>query len=77
MGFFVIECQTNGDTASTIPVWYADKAQAESKYHQILSAAATSSVEKHGAILLNDDFRTFKRELYDRTNPEEEIVSEE
>lgn len=72
MGFYVIECQANA-TGAVIPVWYDNEAQADQKYHMILSAAAVSNVEKHGAIKISDDFRILKREIYDRTPGAEEI----
>lgn len=69
MGYYVFECQT-GKTGAAIPMWYDNEAQAEQKYHQILSAAAVSDVPQHGAFLIRDDFRIFKREIYDRTTDE-------
>ena len=70
MSYFVIETQANGDSGSAIVNNYTSENVAEQKYHQILSAAAVSNIEKHGAILISDDLRIFKREIYDRTNPE-------
>lgn len=72
MGFYVIECQT-GAAGAAIPVWYEKEAEAEQKYHMILSAAAVSGVQKHGAIKISDDFRMLKREIYDRTPGAEPI----
>jgi len=70
MAYFVIETQANGETASGILTTHSSEGEAEQKYHLILSAAAVSQIEKHGAILIRDDLRVFKREIYDRTNPE-------
>lgn len=61
--FIVIEIQTN-DTVATIVNAYADRAQAESKYHQILTAAAVSNVPKHGAVMLTDEGERLKNECY-------------
>lgn len=54
--FIVIEYQTNaeGQTAMLNNA-YADSREAESKYHQILSAAALSGLPKHGAIMFTED----------------------
>lgn len=68
--YFVIETQTNGNVGSGIISGHETKDAAENTYHTVLASAAISSVEKHGAFLISDDFRYFKRELYDRTNPE-------
>ena len=54
--YIVIEVQTNEEgKASTIVTSYDNPAQAESKYHTILAAAAVSTVPKHGAVILQDD----------------------
>lgn len=53
--FVVIEIQTsNGVTAVVPPVAYADRNEAEAKYHQVLSAAAISNVEIHSCTVLNE-----------------------
>ena len=69
MGYYVMELQT-GDTGACIPQWYPERPQAEQKYHMVLSAAAVSPIERHGAILCSDDLRYVKREIYDRVNSE-------
>lgn len=61
--FLVLEMQTS-DKVATITTSYDDRKDAESKYHAILSTAATSSVPKHSAILINDDGVTIKHETY-------------
>lgn len=76
MGYYVIECQNDGNTGSAIPLWYEDESAAESKYHQILSVAAVSSVPLHGAILMEDTFHTFERQVYDRTQNNTEETEE-
>ena len=51
--YIVIEAQQTGDAApATLINTYTDLNQAWSKYHLILSAAAVSSVDRHGAYLL-------------------------
>ena len=61
--YIVVEIQTS-TTVSTIVNSYEDRNQAESKYHQILTAAALSSVPKHSAVLMNDVGQTIKNETY-------------
>lgn len=53
--YIVVEYQTTeaGKTATLVNA-YADMAQAESKYHSILSAAAVSNIPLHGAILFTE-----------------------
>ena len=65
MNYIVIEMQTNnGTTALVPPVTYSDRNQAESKFHQVLTAAAVSSVEEHVAIMLAEDGQLIRRECY-------------
>ena len=61
--YIVLEIQTSTSVA-TIVDSYSDRNQAESKYHQILTAAALSSVPKHSAVLMNDVGQTIKNETY-------------
>lgn len=61
--YIVIEIQTS-TTVATLVNAYEDRNQAESKYHQILTAAALSSVPKHSAVLMNDEGQTIKDETY-------------
>lgn len=61
--YIVVEIQTS-TTVATIVDSYEDRNQAESKYHQILTAAALSSVPKHSAVLMNDVGQTIKNETY-------------
>lgn len=71
--FIVMEIQT-GDSVATIVNAYADRNTAENKYHTILAAAATSSVPKHGAVMLTDEGVRLKNECYihEQEEPEEE-----
>ena len=61
--YIVIEIQTS-NTVATLVNSYEDRNQAESKYHQILSAAALSSVPKHSAVLMDDVGETIKMDSY-------------
>ena len=63
--FIVIELQTNtGGAVSNIATPYSDRNQAEAKYHQILSAAAVSTVYKHAAAMLTEEGVRLKSECY-------------
>lgn len=62
--YVVIELQTAA-TTSVIPFAFEDKQQAEAKYHQLLSVAATSSVPKHGAVMLTGEGLFLKSECYE------------
>lgn len=61
--FIVLEIQTS-TTVATIVNSYEDRNEAESKYHQILTAAAVSSVPKHSAVLMDDEGNRIKNEVY-------------
>lgn len=53
--YIVIEMQTNdGVTAVVPPVAYADRNQAEAKFHTVLAAAAVSEVEIHSCAVLDE-----------------------
>ena len=63
--FIVIELQTNeNDQTANIVTAYADRAPAESKFHAILSAAATSQVPIHAAVMLDERGNLEKNEFY-------------
>lgn len=63
MKYLVLEIQL-GDTVSTIISDYDDLNQAESKYHQVLTAAAISNIYKHSAMIINEEGRVLKVECY-------------
>ena len=73
--YFVLEIQINGNTGSILSFSYDNQADAEAKYHTILSVAAKSSVEKHSAVLMAENGITIKHESYfhieEETQPEE------
>ena len=66
MKYMVIELQTaqNG-TVSNIVTTHDELNQAESKYHQVLSAAAVSNVPKHAAVLMSSDGGFIAAECYE------------
>ena len=63
MKYYVIELQTSGAAGAAIPYAYDNRPDAEAKYYTIMSAAAKSSVEKHGALMVTEDMFTIKSEL--------------
>lgn len=64
MIYYVIEIQTLNNSGAVIPFSFADRNQAEAKYHSLLAVCATSDVPKHGAMLFNDDGFIIKSEVY-------------
>lgn len=62
--FLVIELQKNGDQLAHLETVCNTAEEAESKYHQILAAAAVSSVGVHSALIVDDDGFTYKSESY-------------
>jgi hypothetical protein len=54
--FIVVEVQKSADDKiATLVTSFDERNDAESKYHNILSYAAVSTLPKHGAIILSDD----------------------
>lgn len=74
MAWFVVEVQSNGETGSTIVNSYPTQAEAESKFHSILSFAAVSSVFRHGAIMFSDTMDGLMTRVFE--HPAEEPVIE-
>lgn len=60
----VIEIQKSGDTATPLVQLYADDAQAKSRYHELLSIAAVSSVPEHSVILVSEEGNYMFHEKY-------------
>ena len=64
MKYVVIEIQTNNDNVSTIVNQYDTLPLAESAYHQVLSFAAVSNVEWHGAMLMNSQGSVYRNDMF-------------
>ena len=63
--YLVIETQANAATGiASIVTQKSTIEEAESKFHNILAAAATSSVEVHGASILNETGKQIRHEYY-------------
>ena len=73
--FIVIELQKNEEQVTNLVTTHATAYEAESKYHQILSAAAISEIGTHSAIMLTDTGEYLKSEHY--THSSEDEVPEE
>lgn len=70
--FIVIELQKNEEQVTNLVTTHATAYEAESKYHQILSAAAISEVGTHSAIMLTDAGEYLKSEHYTHSSEDEE-----
>ncbi len=64
MVYVVMEVQSDNATAATLINSYTNRNEAESKFHQILGAAAISTVPTHSAVLLTDTGKVLKSESY-------------
>lgn len=68
MKYIVIELQTNATgSVSNIVTAYDDRNAAESKYHSVLSAAATSELPAHAAVLLTSEGKLLRTQCYGDT----------
>lgn len=65
--FIVLEFQTDaaGNTAVVPPTTYATLNEAKSKYHQILSVAAVSSVVYHSAAIMYSNGNLIESECFE------------
>lgn len=63
--YVVVEIQTNTDGAIVALVNdFDNKLDAEQKYHTILAYAAVSTLPVHAAVILTNEGRTVKTEMY-------------
>ena len=62
--YIVIELQTTNGVTSNIVNSYENRNEAESKYHQILTAAAISNVNTHAAAIFDERGNLEKSEYY-------------
>lgn len=73
MSYLVVELQTYADgTVGHIEWDFTSQAEAESRFHAVLSAAAVSEVPVHAACLLDSTGRLLDRKCYDRRHTAEE-----
>lgn len=82
MTYIVIELQKNAQgSVANIVTQHTTRNDAESKYHQILAAAAVSTVYQHSAVLLTDAGQEICHQSYTHPvepepNPEPEPTEE-
>ena len=62
--FFVIETQVDKGKGSTLVTTFNTRNEAESDYHRVLQYAAISSVDVHGAVILNEDCTPLMNKAY-------------
>ena len=63
--YIILETQTYNDgTVGTLINSFSERNAAESKYHQVLAAAAISQLPRHCAFMLTDEGYTIKSEFY-------------
>lgn len=63
--YTVIELQTTGTSTAVVPpVTYATQQEAEVKFHEVLAAAAKSSVPVHSCVVLDEKGFAIRREDY-------------
>lgn len=89
--YYIIEIQqyANGEYGHIVHFAYDEDAakarlKAESKYHEVLSAAAVSELQSHSATLLTADGRALMTQCYkhvipaeEENTPEEEVTPNE
>ena len=63
MKYVVIEIQT-GASVATIVTQHETRQAAEGKFHQVLAAAAISSVPVHSAVMMTDEGFPLRNECY-------------
>lgn len=70
--YIVVEIQTSAEgTVSTIVTSHDNKLDAENKYHSVLAYAAISDLPTHAAVILTNEGRTVKTEMYEHKAEEE------
>lgn len=70
--FIVIELQTTDGQTANIVTAYTDKADADAKFHQIMAAAAKSSVGIHAAVIMDETGMSIRQEAYRHSGKVEE-----
>jgi len=74
--FIVLEIQTHADgTVGTLVDSYADRNDAENKYHTILAYASKSNLPMHSAVMVTNDGVLIRSESYN--HPQEDETTEE
>lgn len=67
MTYIVIELQTMKDgSVADLVTQHATEAEAQSKYHSVLAAAAVSDLPVHAAVLMTSEGVTLENRYYER-----------
>lgn len=69
--YIVIELQKSANGLAHLESVHNTRAEAESKFHQVLMAAAISNVLIHSAILMEENGAVLKAETYEHEVNEE------
>lgn len=76
--YIVLEIQTNADgTVGTLVNSFAEKNEAESKFHQVLQYAAVTTLPVHACVLLTSEGICVRSEYYSHVEPAPEPEPEE
>lgn len=70
--YAVIELQRTEDNLLSLVSIHEDLNEAESKFHQVLAAAAVSTLPVHSAVLVEEDGSVRRTEGYSRIGGTEE-----
>ena len=62
--YIVLEIQKNGDAMTHLVSQHDTLQEAESKFHQVLAAAAVSTVNVHSAVLIEENGAVLRTECY-------------
>lgn len=79
MQYIVIELQTNNanGTVGNLVYAYADRNEAERKYHLILADAAVSTINVHAAVLMTNEGQVLMNSVYYHPDETPEGASEQ
>ena len=62
--YYIIELQTNNGQTAHLVSTASTRLEAESRYHQVLAAAAISNVEKHACAIITEEGFPLMHECY-------------
>ena len=63
--YIVVELQKNGDQLSNIVTSHATRNDADSKFYQVMAAAAVSNVEKHACTIITEEGASLRSGYYE------------
>lgn len=65
MTYIVIEIQKDSGTVSTLTTTFTDQNEAEAKFYQVMSVAAVSTLDRHGASVMTEDGNVYLTGTYE------------